>query len=77
MSKHTFPCGCKVRFYNDIFNSWKDGSIKYCPKHKAAPEMYETLHHIKNANRSVNEEHFSELIEKACVAALALADGDV
>ncbi len=39
--KQNFPCGCRI-------DEMANGSlgITYCPKHKAAPDMYEALRGI-------------------------------
>ena len=36
--KQNFPCGCRI-------DEMANGSLRitYCPKHKAAPDMYEAL----------------------------------
>lgn len=34
-----FLCGCRIKIVGDLHTS----AIEYCPKHKAAPDMYEAL----------------------------------
>jgi len=77
MTKHTFPCGCKVRFYVDIFDSWKEGSIKYCPKHSAVDALYEALVWALaqlQQGGGIHDNDYHMAVDRA-QAALALADG--
>ena len=39
----TFNCGCEILVQNS-----GAGSIAYCPKHKAAPKMYEALREVRD-----------------------------
>lgn len=42
-TKH-FECGCKVVVIGELTNA----EIRYCPKHEAAPDMYEALNKWKD-----------------------------
>jgi len=59
-------CGCKIIQEGDVWVR-----IEYCPKHKAAPDMYKAL---KAAHRELLHAQWEDgldIIEQA----LALADG--
>lgn len=57
------PCGCVL-----VRNIAGKMSLQYCPKHKAADDMYEALKHtLKYTNNTA--------VHKVINAALAKADG--
>jgi len=47
-----FECGCKIKVTGEITNA----EIIYCPKHEAAPDMYEALKACHAANGCHNDE---------------------
>ncbi len=76
--KRILKCGCEVEFrYNDVI---KDAAkIVYCPKHKAAPELYEALKIAESALNLYSGLHPSDkILSKQCEIAdkaLAKAEG--
>ena len=66
--KQTLKCGCVVAIdYNNMVQ------VDYCPKHKAAPMMYEALKEYQYYNRCHNDSE-AKLFDLA-MKALAKADG--
>lgn len=55
-----FPCGCHI-------DEMIDGSylIVYCPKHKAAPDMYEALEVIRKHGIGAAESLIDQALAKA------------
>ena len=51
-TKH-FECGCKVMVIGELTNA----QILYCPKHYAAPELYEALKMMVAADFGLIEKH--------------------
>ena len=37
--EQTFPCGCKIRHYTNLYCLDESYGITYCPLHKAAPKL--------------------------------------
>jgi len=71
-------CGCRITLVED-FGELVDIELAYCPKHKAAPEMYEALKGMLDIYNvpvdSVEELKRHDVWLEFAQAALALADG--
>ena len=72
-----FPCGCCI-----ILETDNSHSISYCPKHKAASEMYEALKLAREAlTIKLNMPTYREILEfknktePMILSALAKAEG--
>lgn len=67
--KETLGCGCVVAIdYNNMVK------VVYCPKHKAAPDMYEALKLYQQHQKGTRGHYCSECHE-AISKALAKAEG--
>ena len=72
-------CGCRITLVED-FGELVDIELAYCPKHKAAPEMYEALKKLRNPSydpgrgSGAHRDDFWKAMDMA-TKALALADG--
>ena len=68
----TFNCGCAMLIRNSGV-----GSITYCPKHKAAPDMYEALRGIIARRMECHEVESASIPSEigAVYKALAKAEG--
>ena len=44
--EQTFPCGCKIRHYTNLYCLDESYGITYCPLHKAAPKLLLALKEI-------------------------------
>ena len=42
-----YPCGCKAVIDEGLFGIDRAARIVYCPRHAAAPELYEVLAYIE------------------------------
>jgi len=47
----SYWCGCRI-----VTNEVNDYLIDYCPKHKAAPDLYEALKEVKKRQVNLNFE---------------------
>lgn len=65
-------CGCEVRVFSGTYGH-QDVKLKYCPKHAAAPEMYDALRALFFKVEITDYNH-AEYYEADRV--LALADGE-
>ena len=68
-----FECGCKVVVMGELTNAL----INYCPKHKAAPDMYEALKLTKKTVITKTEDGYLITYDalRAIIKALAKAEG--
>jgi len=58
MSSSSFKCGCVVDFdFVGWNNTLRNVEIDYCPRHKAAPEMYDRLKEARDAIGLLIHEH--------------------
>ena len=76
-------CGCRYEPWLGIDYATHEiigGKIIYCPKHKAAPEMYEALKKLRNPSydpgrgSGAHRDDFWKAMDMA-TKAIALADG--
>ena len=68
-----FECGCKVAVIGEITNA----KIVYCPKHKAAEEMYEALKAVDDYLSAPYPENMKlkQIVADKLVASLNTAEG--
>ena len=81
--EQSFPCGCAIRHYTNLYSLDTSYGIHYCPKHKSAPDLYEALKAM-NSGSFLDPENPERVWERATPSqeailkafkALAKADG--